>query len=104
MAQAPKNQDQSLDRKDQQHPLWSRDRQMADRLLQEEPNDYNLAELARLRIRYSGFPGAWDIQTDLDNVLKKWNLTEETLLEKTRQIHTSGQVYKIHSGKREDWN
>ncbi len=90
--------------KDQQHPLWNRDRQVVNRLLQEEPNDYNLAELARLLIRYAGFPGAWDIQSNLAKALERWQLTETSLYEKTRQIHTVGQVYKGRGSKRDDWN
>jgi Holliday junction resolvase RusA-like endonuclease len=90
--------------KDQQHPLWNNDRQVVDSLLNGEPTDYNLAELARLRMRYNGFPGARDIKSDLDNILKKWQLTEETLFEKTRQIHEVGQVYKGRGTKRDDWS
>ena len=95
---------QASESKDQQHPLWSSDRQVVNTLLAGEPTDYNLAELARLRIRYRGFPGARDIQTDLDQVLKQWNLTEASLYEKTRQIHAQAQVYKGRGSKREDWS
>jgi hypothetical protein len=90
--------------KDQQHPLWSTDRQIADTLLSGEPTHYNLAELARLKIRYHGFPGARDIQADLDKVLQKWDLTEETLFERTRQIHQTTSVYKVRGTKIEDWS
>ncbi len=90
-------------KKEQKHPQWSSDRLLVDRLLQEDPNDYALAELARLRIRYQDFPGAYDIQQDLDKVLKKWQLTEEALFAKTREIHAQGPIYRFHSGKREDW-
>ena len=90
--------------KDQQHPQQNRDRQIIDRLLQEEPSPYNLAELARLKIRYLGFPGSRDIQADLDQVLAKWQLTEASLFEQTRQLHANEQIYTVRSGKREDWN
>jgi hypothetical protein len=90
--------------KDQQHPLWSTDRQIIDSLLAGQPTDYNLAELSRLRIRYRGFPGARDLQTDLDKVLQQWNLTEDGLFEKTRQIHQVAQVYKGRNNQREDWS
>lgn len=96
-------ENQGLDGKEQQHPQWSSDRQTVNRLLQEQLNDYNLVELARLRIRYAGFPGARDIQADIEKALQQWNLTEETLYEKTRQIHATGQVYRGRSGKQEDW-
>ncbi|MBW4537763.1 MAG: DUF3288 family protein [Myxacorys chilensis ATA2-1-KO14] len=92
------------EQKDQQHPLWNSDRQIVDALLSGEPTDYNLAELARLKIRYNGFPGARDIQTDLDQVLKQWKLTEDALYERTRQIHETSQVYKGRGVKRDDWS
>lgn len=94
----------STEGKDQQHPLWSRDRQVVNTLLQEQPTDYNLAELARLKIRYSGFPGARDIQQDLEKVMKQWNFTEATLFAKTREIHATSQVYRGRGSKREDWS
>ncbi len=90
--------------KEQQHPLWNNDRQLVDNLLAAEPTDYNLSEVGRLRMRYQGFPGARDIQTDLDKVLKKWKLTEEELFETTRQIHQRTQIYKGRSSQREDWS
>ena len=92
--------------KDQQHPLHGRDRQLVNSLLTGEINDLNLAELARLRIRYRGFPGARDIQKDLDTILRQWNLTENALFERTRQIHATSVVYKIRSKRQdeEDWN
>ncbi len=91
--------------KDQQHPLYNRDRPSIDILLAQEATDYNLAELARLRMRYQGFPGARDIQKDLDKVLQQWGLTEAELFDKTRQIHDLGGVYKSRGKKEEqDWN
>jgi len=90
--------------KDQTHPLWRSDRQIVDRLLAESPTDLNLSELARLRIRYQGFPGARDIQGDLDKAMQKWNLTEEELFEQTRQIHAKGEVYSNPKGQQEDWS
>jgi hypothetical protein len=90
--------------KDQQHPLWATDRAIADTLLTAEPTDYNLAELARLRIRYHGFPGARDIQADLDKALKRWQLTEAELFDRTRQIHATTQVYRGRTARQEDWS
>ncbi len=92
------------EQKDQQHPLWKSDREIVDSLLTGEATDLNLAELARLRIRYTGFPGARDIQADLDKVLKQWNLTEDALFERTRQIHVESQPYKGRGAKRDDWS
>lgn len=91
--------------KDQQHPLYSNDRQIVDTLLQEQPTDYYLAELARLRIRYQGFPGARDIQEDLAKVLTQWQLTEEELFAKTRQLHQTTQIYRGKGrSSQEDWS
>ncbi len=99
--QQPQKQQPS---KDQQHPQWGSDRQSVSSLLTGEPTDYNLAELARLRIRYNGFPGARDIQSDLDKILKLWSFTESELFAKTREIHQVAEVYKGRGGKREDWS
>ena len=90
--------------KDQQHPQYRGDRQIVNSLLSSEPTDYNLAELARLQIRYKPFPGARDIQRDLEKVLKQWNLTEAALFEKTRAIHQEAKVYKGRGAKRDDWS
>ena len=93
------------DKQDQQHPQYKRDRDVVSALKQQQaPSEHNLAELARLYIRYQNFPGARDIQTDLGQLLKSWSLTEETLFEQTRQIHQAGQVYRNVSAKREDWS
>lgn len=96
----------NIDNKEQQHPQQRQDNQIADRLLGAEVNDYNLTELARLRIRYTGFPGARQIQQNLDAVLQRWRLTEEKLFELTRQIHAKGQVYKKDNSPegQEDWS
>ncbi|MFM7364643.1 MAG: DUF3288 family protein [Cuspidothrix sp.] len=91
--------------KDQQHPLYNRDRPLIDILLDQDPTDYYLSELARLKIRYQGFPGARDIQANLDQVLHRWGLTESELFAKTRQIHAQGGIYKSRGKKEEqDWN
>ena len=91
--------------KDQQHPLENRDRPLIDSLLSQEATDYNLAELARLRMRYQGFPGARNIQRDLAQVLQRWGLTEAELYQKTRSIHNLASVYTSRGKKEEqDWN
>ena len=77
--------------KDQQHPLYNRDRPLIDILLAQDATDYNLSELARMRVRYQGFPGARDIQTNLDQVLQRWGLTEaERNLQKSWQKRGAG--------------
>lgn len=89
---------------DQEHPQYRGDRAIVNQLLNEEATDYNLAELARLIIRYKGFPGAHDIQKDLDKVLKKLGMTEDELYEKTRAIHAKGGIYQNLGRNREDWS
>jgi hypothetical protein len=96
----------SNDHIDQKHPQHRRDRATIDSLLQvrSSPGDRDLAELGRLIIRYRDFPGARDIQRDLSVVLNSWQLTEEELYLKTREIHASGMVYrKTVTGEEQDW-
>ena len=88
---------------EQKHPQYITDRKIVDTLLQREATALNLVELARLKIRYQGFPGAWDIQQDLEKVLQAWNLTEESLFNATRAIHAQGLVYKNRNSDQEDW-
>ena len=90
--------------KDQKHPQYKVDRQVVNQLLAGEPTDYNLVELARLIIRYTGFPGARDIQADLQKALTRWQLSESELFEKTRTIHQRGDIYKGLGRGREDWS
>ncbi|WRH67640.1 MAG: DUF3288 family protein [Planktothrix sp. GU0601_MAG3] len=88
---------------EQKHPQYNTDRKIVLSLLEQEATDYNLVELARLKIRYRGFPGAKDIQSDLETILQTWGYTDETLFEKTRQIHTTGQIYRGKKNDQEDW-
>ncbi|MEB3219844.1 MAG: DUF3288 family protein [Nostocales cyanobacterium 94392] len=91
--------------KEQQHPQYNRDRPLLEGLLVGEASNYNLVELARLRIRYHNFPGARDIQRGLDEVLDKWGITEAELFQKTRAIHAVGGIYRTKGNKEEqDWN
>lgn len=91
---------------DQKHPQNKKDRTTVDELLkvQSVPSDRDLAELARLIIRYRDFPGARDIQQDLQVALNSWQLTEEQLYIKTRAIHAGGMVYRrTPTGEQQDW-
>lgn len=92
--------------KDQKHPREDRDRLIVDQLLQHsgEPTDLHLVELARLRIRYQGFPGARELQQNLNRAMQQWNLSEEALFERTRAIHAQGLVYKRGGNQQEDWS
>ncbi|MEL7034751.1 MAG: DUF3288 family protein [Cyanobacteria bacterium J06592_8] len=92
-----------MDTPDQKHPQYNRDRAIVDNLIKGDQTEKNLAELARLKIRYQGFPGARDIQRNLDEIMQSWQLNEETLFEKTRQIHAKGRVYKSGNEEQEDW-
>ncbi len=95
----------TTDRREQQHPLYGSDRQIVNTILAGEPTDLNLAELARLKIRYRGFPGARDIQKDLDKTLANWQLTEEQLFDKTRKLHNSMRLYTVRARReQEDWS
>ena len=91
-------------KKELTHPQYKADRDVVTGLLNGEPTDFNLIELARLRIRYDGFPGARDIQQDLDKALVNWSLTEDDLMVKTREIHQTEMLYKAKRTKKEDWS
>jgi hypothetical protein len=90
---------------DQTHPQDRKDSEVVNRLLTSQPEPKNLADLARLLIRYNNFPGAREIQKNLQNVLHNWQLTEETLFEQTRQLYATGQAYQPKKGDEpEDWS
>jgi hypothetical protein len=93
-------------RPNQRHPQAREDSLVVQQILTGDRTDLNLAELARLRIRYRGFPGAYDIQDNLDRALERWNLTEEELFEQARAIHASQRIYKAKTNKKdeEDWS
>lgn len=90
---------------EQQHPQEKPDREIVNNLLQSDPEDLHIAECARLRIRYRGFPGARDIQRDLELVLQKWQLTEAELFERSRTLHAKGHIYRVRQGEdQQDWS
>lgn len=88
---------------EQKHPQYLKDRAIVNQLLNAERTNFNLLELARLKIRYRGFPGARDIQADLEKTLQRWHLTEETLFAATREIYAQGQVDRSRNQEQEDW-
>ncbi|MGD1903309.1 MAG: DUF3288 family protein [Geitlerinemataceae cyanobacterium] len=94
------------DKIDRRHPQAHNDKLTIRQILTGEQTSENLAELARLRIRYRGFPGAYDIQNDLAKALERWELTEEELFAKTREIHAGKPIYKARTNKKdeEDWS
>ncbi|KGG12645.1 MULTISPECIES: DUF3288 family protein [Prochlorococcus] len=77
--------------KDQNHPLYSIDRELVDRLLSKlSPTDEDLVDLARLFSRYSDFPGAETLQKDMTKTLKLWGMDRDQLNSKTREIWAKG--------------
>ncbi|MGB0564891.1 MAG: DUF3288 family protein [Spirulinaceae cyanobacterium] len=91
---------------EQRHPQEMRDRRILSQLNSEGRSDYNLVELARLRIRYRNFPGARTLQAELDQLLVSWQLDEEQLFALTREIHATGQIYRRSKDGEEpqDWS
>ncbi|MGF1577162.1 MAG: DUF3288 family protein [Cyanophyceae cyanobacterium] len=98
--------------RDQQHPQYAIDREQLNQILAEMKRDPDgamvLAEIARLRIRYMDFPGARDIQRDLDAALVTLEMTEVELYAITRRIHArtvgaEGSLYTQSFSKRDEW-
>ena len=75
----------------QNHPLYSTDRENLDRLTAiDSPASIDLVDLARILIRYQDFKGANDLNSDIEKLLKKWNLNRKSLEEITRKIWAEG--------------
>ena len=75
----------------QNHPLYSTDRENLDRLIGiDSPASIDYVELARLLIRYKDFIGAEDLNSDMEKLLKKWNLNRDKLEEITKKIWSEG--------------
>ena len=75
----------------QNHPLYSTDRENLDRLIGiDVPVNIDLVELARLLIRYQDFRGAEDLNSDIEKLLKKWNINRDKLEQITRKIWSEG--------------
>jgi hypothetical protein len=93
-------------RPNQRHPQAHVDKLIVQQILTGDRDDLNIAELARLRIRYRGFPGAYDIQENLDRALERWSLSEDELFQQARAIHNSQRLYKLQTKKKEeeDWS
>jgi hypothetical protein len=86
------------------HPQYTRDRQALDETMRATPDDlFHLCELARLLIRYEGFPGAEDIHRDLQATLGRWQLSKDELFRRTREIHQTRPVYRNSDSAQEDW-
>ncbi len=75
----------------QTHPLYAIDREVVDALLAAEvPGEAQLVDLARLLMRYDGFPGADDLREDLAKALRLWGLSRGELHTRTRAIWAAG--------------
>ena len=75
----------------QNHPLYLTDRENLDRLIgKDSPISNDFVELSRLLIRYQDFKGAEDLNSDMEKLLKKWNLNREKLEEITKNIWSEG--------------
>ena len=72
---------------DQIHPLHDIDKNIIDALVvKQNPEDIDLINLARLINRYQNFPGEQNLKIDLGKILNFWNISEEILFAKTRNI------------------
>jgi hypothetical protein len=95
----------SNQQREQQHPQAKGDRAIINRLISSESfTNRDLAELGRLLIRYHDFPGAKDLQQDLQKILTLWKLTREELFQKTRKIHTEGILLNKTGDEQQDWS
>ena len=72
---------------DQIHPLHDIDKSIIDALVVKQiPEDIDLINLARLINRYKNFPGEKVLKNDLEKIINFWNISEEILFAKTREI------------------
>jgi hypothetical protein len=82
----------------QNHPLYLTDRENLDRLCAiDSPTSNNFVELARLIIRYQDFRGAEDLNSDMEKLLKKWNINRDKLEAITRKLWSEGFRPASHS-------
>ena len=77
--------------KEQNHPLYSTDRDHIDRLLAtSSPSERDFIDLARLFLRYEGFPGALDLQHDMEKILNIWGISRQDLNSRTKKLWENG--------------
>jgi len=72
----------AAENKQQQHPQWMSDRQLLTASYPGHRQTTTWLNWNSLRIRYRGFPGATDIQTDLDKVCNSGVLQKQTFIRK----------------------
>ena len=72
---------------EQTHPLHSTDKNIIDSLItNEQPEDVDFINLARLINRYNNFPGEIEIKNDIEKILKFWKINKNELFSKTKNI------------------
>ena len=72
---------------EQTHPLHAKDKNIIDTLItKENPDDFDLINLARLINRYANFPGETDIKNDIEKILNFWKINKNELFSKTKDI------------------
>ena len=72
---------------EQIHPLHDLDKSIVDSLIiNDNPEELDFINLARLINRYKNFPGEIDLKKDLCKTLKFWKISEKELFSKTRII------------------
>ena len=72
---------------EQTHPLHATDKKIIDSLIiKENPQDFDLVNLARLIHRYDNFPGEIEMKEDIEKTLKFWNLTRDSLYLITKNL------------------
>ena len=72
---------------EQTHPLHTTDKIIIDSLItNEEPEDLDFINLARLINRYKNFPGEFEIKNDIEKILNFWNISKNELFSKTKVI------------------
>ena len=75
---------------EQNHPLHDLDKIIVDSLIvNDNPEDLDLINLARLLNRYENFHGEVDLKNDLQKILKFWKISEKELFSRTRKIWSS---------------
>ncbi len=72
---------------EQTHPLHETDKNIIDSLIvKKNPEDSDYINLARLIKRYSNFPGESELKSDIEKILKFWQISQNQLFKKTRII------------------
>ena len=72
---------------DQTHPLHATDKNIIDSLItKQNPEDFDMINLARLISRYDNFPGEIEIKEDIQKTLNFWKITKDELFSKTRYL------------------